>query len=147
MVRIELGCCTNCAQYFRGKPPRQAGLQRVVCGVPWGRVAIDITRKCPRSRNGYEYILTVMDYFTKWAEAYPIRDHKATTFARVLFENCFTRLGIPKEIISDQGPEFRGELVTELYTSLNIDKLRTSPYRPSTNGMVERYHRTLNQML
>ena len=79
-----------------------------------------------------------MDYFTKWAEAYPIRDHKATTIARVLLENCFTRLGMPKEIISVQGTEFEGELVTELCKVLNISKLRTSPYRPSTNGMVER---------
>ena len=54
---------------------------------------------------------------------------------------------MPEETISDQGTEFKGELFTELCKSLNINKLRTSPYRPSTNGMVERYHRTLNQML
>ena len=119
----------------------------MVCGTPWRRVAIDITGKHPKSRNDYEYILTVMDYFTKWAEAYPIRDHKATTLARVLLENCFTRLGMPEEIISDQGAEFEGELFTELCKPLNISKLRTSPHRPSINGMVERYHRTLNQML
>ena len=100
-----------------------------------------------KSRNGYEYILTVMNYFTKWAKAYPIRDHKAATVARVLLENCFTRLGMPEEVISDQGAEFEGELFTELCKSLNAGKLRTSPYRPSTNEMVERYHRTLNQML
>ena len=145
-VKTKLGCCANCAQYFRGKPPRKAGLQPVVCGTPWCRVAIDITGKHPTSRNGYEYILTVMDYFTKWAEAYPIRDHKATTVARVLLENCFTRLEMPKEIISDQGTEFEGELFIDLCKSLDISKLRTSPYWPSTNGMVKRYHRTLNQM-
>ena len=146
-VKIELGCCTNCAQYFRGKPPRQAGLQPMVYEVPWGRVAINITGKHPRSRNGYEYILTVMDYCTKWAEAYPIRDHKSTTVTRVLLENCFTRLGIPEEIIGDQGREFEGELFIDLCRSFNINKLRTSPYRPWTNGMVERYHWTLNQMM
>ena len=70
-------------------------------------------RKISEVRNGYEYILTVMDYFTKWTEAYPIRDHKATTVARVLLENCFTRLGMPEEVISDQGAEFEGELCTE----------------------------------
>ena len=111
------------------------------------RVAINITGKHPKSRNGCEYTLTVMDYFTKWAEAYPIRDHKATTAARVHLENCFTRLGMPEGIISDQGTEFEGELFTERCKSLNINKLRTSPYRPSTNGMVKRYHRTLNQVL
>ena len=74
----------------------------MVGGTPWGRVVIDITGKNPKSRNGYEYIITVMDYFTKWAEAYPIRDQKATTVARVLLDNCFAGLGMPKEIISDQ---------------------------------------------
>ena len=53
---------------------------------------------------------------------------------------------MPEDIISDKGTEFEGELFTKLYKSLNINKLRISPYRPSTNGMVERYHRTLNQM-
>ena len=121
----------------------------MVCETPWGRVAIDITGKHPKSRNGYEYILTVMDYFTNWVEAYPtrVRDLKASTVARVLLKNCFTRLGMPDEVITYQGAEFEGELFTELCKSLNVSKLRTSPYRPSTNGMVERYHRTLNQML
>ena len=54
---------------------------------------------------------------------------------------------MPKEIISDQGDEVEGELFTELCKSINVCKLRISPYRPLTNGMVERYHRTLNQML
>ena len=72
-----------------------------------------------------------MDYFTKWADAYPIRDHKATTVARVLLENCFTRLGMTEEIVSDKGAEFEGELFTELCKSLNVSKLRTSPYRSS----------------
>ena len=103
-------------------------------------MAIDISGKHPKSRNGYEYILSVIDYFTKWAEAYPIGDHKATMVARVLLDNCFTRLGMPEEVISDQGAEFEGELFTELRKSLNVSKLRASPYRPSTNGMVERYH-------
>ena len=105
----------------------------MVCGTPWARVAIDITGKHPKSRNGYEYILTVMDYFTKWAESYPIRDHKATTVARVLLENCFTLLGIPEEVISDQGAEFEGELFIALCKSLNVSRLKTSPYRPSAN--------------
>ena len=125
-VKTELGCCANCLEYFRGKPPPQPGLQPVVCRAPWGRVAIDITGKHPKSRNCYEYILTVMNYVTKWAQAYPIRDHKATTVARVLLENCVMRLGMPEEIISDQGPEFEGELFIELCKSLNVSKLRTA---------------------
>ena len=49
-VKSKLGCCANCAHYFRGKTPRQAGLQPVVCGTSWGRVATDITGKHIKSR-------------------------------------------------------------------------------------------------
>ena len=87
---MELGCRANCAQYFHGKPPPQAGLQPVMCEELWSRVAIDITGRYPKSRNVYEYILTVMNYFTKWAEAYPIRDHKATTVASSFTELVYT---------------------------------------------------------
>ena len=112
----------------------------------WGRVAIDITAKHPKSRNCYEYVLTVVDYVTKWAKANPIRDHKATTVARVLLENCFRRLGMPEDVISDHGAEFEGKLFTGLCKSVNVSKLRTISYRPLINEMVERYHRTFNQM-
>ena len=100
-VKKELGWCANCAQYYREKPPRQAELQLVLCGTQCGRVAIDIIWKYSKSRSGYEYILSVMDCFAKWAKAYPISDHKATTVASVLLENYFTRLRLPEEILSD----------------------------------------------
>ena len=90
-VRVELGKCANCAQYYRGKPPRQAGLRPQVSGTPWSKLSIDITGTHPRSRTGCEYILTVMDHFTKWAEAFPIRDHKAHTVAKVLLDRLFSR--------------------------------------------------------
>jgi len=56
----------------------------------------------------------------------------------------FSKFGVPRQILSDRGPEFESELFTQLLKWLEIDKLRSSPYKPSTNGMVERFHRTLN---
>ena len=77
-------------------------------------------RKTSEVSKWPQYILTVIDYFTKWAEAYPIRYCKATTVAIVLVENWLTRLAMPKEIISDQGTEFVGEQFTELCKFLNM---------------------------
>ena len=74
-VQCEVRRCSPCAQYIRGTPPRQAGLRPMLVGEPWEQVAIDITGKHPKSRNGSEYMLTVMDHFGKWVEAYPLRDH------------------------------------------------------------------------
>ena len=92
-------------------------------------------------------ILTVMDHFTKWAEAFPIRDNMAHAVANVLLDRLFSRFGMPDELLSDQGPELESELVAEWYKVLGVRKIRTSPYRPTTNGMLERFHRTLIQMI
>ena len=111
------------------------------------RMAIDITEKHQKSRNGNEYMLTVRDHFTKWAEAYPLRDHKAPTVAKVSVDQLFSRWGMPFQLLSDQIPEFGSELFLEMCRALGIDKIRTSPYRLACNGMLERYHGTLNSMI
>ena len=139
--------CNPCAQYLRGGPPRQVPLQPMVAGAAFERISIDITGKHPRSRRGNEYILTLIDHFSKWSEAFAIRDHTATTVARILVTEVFTRFGCPRQILSDQGPEFQSELLHQICQLLQIDKIRTSPYKASTNAAVERYHRTLNSML
>jgi transposase InsO family protein len=110
-------------------------------------MSMDITGPHPRSRDGHEYILTVMDSFTKWAEAIPIRAHTAPIVAKRLVDFVFSRYGTPLELLSDQGPEFESELMAELCRAYGIVKLRTTSYKASTNGMVERFHRTLNSML
>ena len=76
-------------------------------------------------------MLTVMDHFTKWAEAYPHRDHKALMVVKVLVKQLFSRWGMPYQLLSDQGPEFGSELFRETCRAMGIDKIRTSPYRPA----------------
>ena len=88
-----------------------------------------------------------MDHFSKWAEAYPLRDHKASTVAKVLVEQQFSRFGRPYQLFSDKDSEFGFDLFLEMCRWMDIDKIRTGPYRPACNGMLERYHRTLNSML
>ena len=91
--------------------------------------------------------LNGMVHFTKWADAFPIRDHKAHTVAKVLLDRLFSCFGIPEKQLSEQDPEFKSELVAEWCKALGVRKIGTSPYRPITNGMLERFQRTLNQMI
>ena len=56
----------------------------MTAGAPWERVGIDITGPHPKSTRGNIYMLTVMDYFSKWADAFPIRNQEASTIAKVL---------------------------------------------------------------
>jgi len=146
-VRTELKKCAPCAQYHRGKAPKQTQLHPFTGGEPFEVIAIDITGKHPRSSRGNEYILTVIDLFSKWVEVFPLRNHTAPVVAKTLMDNFITRYGAPKRLISDQGPEFESELFQELCRRMEIDKIRTSPYKPTTNGSVERFHKTLNSML
>src|SRR5678816_18677 len=88
-----------------------------------------------------------MDGFTKFVEAIPMVNQEATSVARALVENVIVRYGAPLEILTDQGKNFDGNLFRELCRLLDIDKVRTSSYHPSCNGLIERFHRTMNSML
>ena len=88
---------------------------------------------------------TIVDLMNNWAEAIPARNHTAPTVAKFIMENIVCRFGTTLRIISDQGREFESALFQELCERLEIDKVRSSPYiMPSTNGVVEPIHRTLN---
>jgi len=146
-VRSKLKRCAPCSQYHRGVAPRQFALNPFPAGEPFEAVSIDITGKHPKYSRENEFILTVVDSFSKFAEAFPLRVHTAPVVARVLATKFFPRYGTPMKILSDQGPEFESELFQELCRVMEIDKIRTTPYRPSTNSTADRFHKTLNSML
>jgi len=116
-------------------------------GEPWIHVSVDITGPHPRSSRSNQYILTLVEVFSKWAEAIPLRNHTAPTVARSLVTHVFSKFGAPLQLLTDGGSEFELELFRELMRWMEIDKLRTTAYRPSCNGVVERFHRTLNLTL
>lgn len=93
------------------------------------------------------YILVIGDYFTKWKEAFPIRDHTALTVADKLVTNFICHYECPDQIHTDQGREFESHLFTQVCTLLGIEKTKTTPYHPQSDGLVERFNRTLRQML
>ena len=146
-VAEEIQKCEACEQYHRGGAPKQTPLKPFLAGDSFETISIDITGKHPKSARGNEYIITMVDHFTKWAEAFPVRVHTAPVVARVIVDNVFSRFGFPRRILTDQGREFESQLFQELCRNMDIEKIRTSPYRPSTNACVERFHRTLNSML
>ena len=71
---------------------------------------IDIIGKLPKTTTGYRYILTIIDYATWYPEAIPLRSTNSTTIADALIQ-YFSRVGIPDEIVSDQGSSFISKLM------------------------------------
>lgn len=103
---------------------------------------IDIIGPLPLSK-GYRYCLTIIDRYTRWPEAIPLKDITTETIARALINKWISRFGIPNRISTDQGSQFKSTLFNELSRLLGIDHLQTTSYHPQANGIVERWHRTL----
>ncbi|CAI5685240.1 unnamed protein product [Oreochromis niloticus] len=96
---------------------------------------------------GNRYVLVAMDYFTKWPEAYAVPDQSATTTAERLAEEMFARFGVPAELHSDQGRNFESKVFGEICRRLGVEKTRTTPLHPQSDGLVERFNRTLATQL
>lgn len=113
--------------------------------IPKGRfehIHIDLVGPLPPS-GGCTHILTVIERFTRWPEAFPLTNTSAKTVAKTLFQQYMTRFGIPFTITTDQGSNFESVLFQEFSKFLGCHRIRTNSYHPQSNGMVERFHRTL----
>lgn len=110
---------------------------------PFQKVALDIVGPLPKTHAGNQYILTFQDHFSKYPEAFPLSDQKATTIAKVFVEEIICRHGTPEKLLTDQGTNFTSELFQEICKLLDIEKLQTTSYHPETNGIVERSHQTI----
>ena len=86
------------------------------------------------SRRGNRYILVLVDYFTKWAVARPIKKADAPTVAHEIMDSWIAHFGVPMQLHSDQGSQFQSQLVREMCALLNIDKTNTTTFRPQGNG-------------
>ena len=139
--------CDVCAQSKPGPKRTRAQLGRVPVAAPLERIAVDIMGPIPETDDGNKYILVLGDYFSKWTEAYALKNHTAQTVADIIMEQFISRFGIPRSLHSDQGPEFESDLIAELCKLLHINKTRTVPYNPKSDGLVERANRTVIQML
>ena len=111
------------------------------------RVHIDIIGPLPRSKKGNCYILTVQCSFTKWTEAFPLKNQKATTCARAIVEGWVYRYGVADSIHSDQGRNFESKVFQKMCDLLGIKKTRITAYHTAGNGQGENWNRTLKGLL
>ena len=139
--------CDLCARCKPGPGQGRAPLTGSEISFPLERIAIDIVGPLPITRDGNEYIIVIGDYFSKWKEAYPAPNHTAQTVADLLLTQFICRVGYPLVIHTDQGREFESHLFSYLCEKLEVQKTRTAPYRPQSDGLVERYNRTLKRLL
>ncbi|GFY51333.1 transposon Tf2-9 polyprotein [Trichonephila inaurata madagascariensis] len=109
-------------------------------------VQLDLVGLFPPS-DGFTFLLTCIDRYTRWPEVIPVSDISAEAVAKSLIANWISRFGVPAIITTGQGGQLHSRLLYNLKQMLGIQRIQTTPYHPSSNGMVERLHCTLKQAI
>ena len=113
----------------------------------WEQIAMDVVGPVPESRGGNTCILVLSDYASRFAITIPMENQKAHTVAKHLVESVITKYGAPEKVLTDQGTNFLSKLIKDICTLFKIKQIRTTSYHPQTDGLVERFNRTLCDML
>ena len=145
-VKDFVRCCTGCQKAGR-KDRARAPLQPLQCeSEPFTKVAFDLVGPLPRSTNGFKYLLTMMDLFSKFPAAIPLKKVDNLTVIEAMME-VFSCYGLPKVLLTDQGSVFTSRLTKEMCKRFEIEKIQTSSYHPQSDGALERWHACLKGML
>ena len=145
-IRTHVKMCLSCAKNKGSTGATAPMLSYPTPQKPWDTVGIDLL-KLPRSNNGMDYLLVCVDHFSRFVVLVPILDKSAFSVARALVSHLFHTFTTPKVLLSDNGTEFRNELVSEICEHFNIGQTFVVAYHPASNGLVERANRKVLEAL
>jgi transposase InsO family protein len=98
-------------------------------------------------RRAARYIITAIEYLTRWAEAREVKDCSATTTTCFIFDDIITRFGCPKILMSDQGTPFINKTIEALTEEFAVHRQKSTPYHPQKNGTIEAFNKILETTL
>lgn len=142
-----INSCDQCLARKAHQPKQKAPLQRIpLPNSPFEKVSFDIMGPLNVTQNGNRYLVTFIDYFTRYVEAFPIPVADGKHIADVLMQFISSH-GLPKKLVSDRGLNLLSQGMKRVYDSFGIKKREVIAYRPQSNGCVERCHRSLANFL
>jgi transposase InsO family protein len=146
-VESYVKTCHVCAERKNGRHAKVPLMGMPVPTAPMQFIGMDIVGPYNVTEKGNKYILTVVDYFTRYPIAIPIPDYTTENIMNAFMQHVVCVYGVPDTILTDRGAPFKSELAQAVYALINTKKIQTTAYHPQTNGLVERFHRVLNDML
>jgi len=139
--------CPACAKNRLSERRHTSKMKLFPALEPFSGLAMDLLGPLTTSRGGHKHVLVICDRSTKLTRAIPLRDATALTVSSAFIDTWVAAYGIPDSILTDNGPQFSSVYYQGILGELGIASNYTSPYRPQTNGQVERYNRTLVRQL
>src|SRR6185437_2649413 len=144
-IKEYVKTCEECQKRQKGK--RSEPLHPIQVERAFERIGIDLVGPLSITKQNNQYIIVATEYLTRWPEARAVPDASASTLARFIFEEIVCRHRTSKIILSDQGRNFISVTIRILCEKFLIKHKFSSLYHPQTNGMVERFNRTLCESL
>ena len=146
-VKTYIENCIFCAQRkAKGNIVKRPDFHMTATN-PFEKIIIDITGPLPPSKFGHRFILSMVDVYSRYIMAIPLRETSSETLVRAILEKWIAIFGYPDSIISDNGANFVSKVFKDFCTENGIMKIESSPYHPQSNGIVERQFRTLKDMI
>ncbi|GBN93780.1 Transposon Tf2-9 polyprotein [Araneus ventricosus] len=141
--------CEHCEKCLENKPKAKLTQTQMIPKrnlAPGQCIAIDVVGKLPRSTDNKNFILTIIDHYSRYLEAYPLQNITSRTIINCL-NKYFANFGLPKFLITDNATNFISNEMVEFLDRLNIQHRKSSIYYPMANGLLERAHRTMKESL
>ena len=146
-VKFWVQSCFTCQVHKAQPAPGRAPLNPIPVTGPFDMMGVDIVGPLPMTQRKNRYLVVFMDYFSKWPEVFPVRSAEAEVVAKLFVEEIISRHSCINTLLSDQGTNFTSRLMKEVCRLMSCKKVQTTTYRPQTDGLVERFNRTLIQCL
>jgi transposase InsO family protein len=150
LAKDVLSWCRACQHCQRSKASREPATAVQPIPVPAARfthIHVDLVGPLPVSAEGFQYLFTVIDRSTRWAEAFPLKAVATADCVDALISGWVARFGVPALITSDRGVQFASTLWAALMKKLGVRHVMTTAYHPQSNGVLERFHRRLKEAL
>ena len=145
-VKTYIQCCDTCQRTKRQYHISKTPLQPLPTTERFQRIHMDFLGPLPTTTQGHKHILLIVDAFTKWPEAFPLKSAQASDVARIFYDEIICRYGAPS-ILTDRGQQFMSHLLAELCKLFQIQKISTTAYHPQTNSTAERMNSYILQCL
>ena len=147
VARFVAACPLCLAHKQVARPTREFLGDRPPPTTPWSRLHMDIWTPGGTSVEGNQHVLGLVDSFTKYLVLIPIPNRQAVTISDAVIHHVMFPYGMPEELISDGAAEFKAVIQAELYAIFGVTRRVTTPYRPQSNGQIERMFRTVRPAL